>query len=200
MRIESEEALRQIYPPPHDLIRRKQLSRLDKHCRKFISLAPLICISTSGADGTCDVSPRGDGPGFVKVLDDTHLLIPDRRGNNRVDALRNVIANPHIGVLFIIPGIDDLLRVNGTAAVVADPEFLAQMSMDGRPPASAILVTLVEAFLHCGRAFKRAKIWNPSHFQPVDALPPLAQMLADQTAPDREEQELLDGSAQAPLY
>jgi PPOX class probable FMN-dependent enzyme len=200
MTVESEAALRRIYPPPHDLIRRKQLARLDRHCRKFVSLSPLICISTAAPDGTCDVSPRGDGPGFVKVLDDIHLLIPDRRGNNRIDALRNIIANPHIGILFVIPGIDDLLRVNGAAAVVTDPAFLAEMSMDGRPPAVAILVTVKEAFLHCGRAFKRAHVWDPKYFQPVDALPPLAQMLADQTDPDREEQALLADSAKAPLY
>jgi PPOX class probable FMN-dependent enzyme len=198
--IESEEALRAIYPAPVDLIRRKQLDRLDRHCKRIIELSPLAMLATSGADGSCDVTPRGDAPGFVRVLDERHIVMPDRRGNNRIDAMRNIVANPSVGVLFIVPGVNDLLRVNGAARIVADDWLLSSLAVEGRAPTAAILVTVEEAYLHCGRAFKRARVWDPATFAPPGALPPLAVMLADQTQPSRAESELLSGSESAPLY
>ena len=154
----------------------------------------------AGADGSCDVSPRGDAPGFVRVLDDAHLAIPDRKGNNRIDALRNIVANPHAGLLFVVPGIDDTLRVNGRATVVSDEALLATMEVAGRRPASALVLEVVEAFLHCGRAFKRGQVWDPSRFAARGELPTLAQMLAEQTAPDAEEQRMLDESEREDLW
>jgi hypothetical protein len=198
--IESEQALRAIYPEPVDLVRRKQLERLDRHCRRFIALSPLAMLATSSADGRCDVTPRGDGPGFAQVLDDFHIVIPDRVGNNRVDAMRNILSNPRAGLLFIIPGIHDCLRVNGAAHIVTDDWLLASMSVDGRPPAAAITIVVEEAYLHCGKAFKRSRVWDPARFAPQGAIPPLAVMLADQTRPDRSETDLLAGAESAPLY
>lgn len=196
----SEEELRRRYAPPLPLIERKQLTRIDHHCRRFIARSPLVLIATSGLDGSCDVSPRGDAPGFVRVLDDRRLAIPDRKGNNRIDSLRNVVANAHAGLLFVVPGVDDTLRVNGQAAVVVDDALLASMEVAGRRPASALVVEVAEAFLHCGRAFKRGQVWDPGRFAARGELPTLAQMLADQTDPDAEEQRLLDESSREDLW
>lgn len=198
--VTSEAELRRLYPEPVDLIKRKILSKLDRHCRRFVSLSPLVFISTASRDGHCDVSPRGDPPGFVQVFSETQLALPDRPGNNRLDALRNIIENPWIGLLFVIPGVQDTLRVNGRATVVAAPDLLGRLIVDGRPPASAIVVDVEEAFLHCGRAFRRGKVWEPAHYLPPGTLPPLGQMLADQTRPDAQESVLLAASERAPLY
>lgn len=200
MRVLSPGELRHRYPAPADLIRRKQLSRLDHHCRRIIELSPLVCLATADADGACDVSPRGDAPGFVRILDDRRLAIPDRTGNNRLDSLRNIAENRHVGLLFLVPGVDDTLRVNGRAEVVADEGLLAGMAVGGRLPLSAIVVRVEEAYLHCGRALKRARLWDPTTFAPRGTLPPLGQMLADQTRPDDAERELLAKSEQTELY
>jgi PPOX class probable FMN-dependent enzyme len=159
-----------------------------------------VFLATSGSDGRCDVSPRGDAPGFVRVIDKRRLAIPDRKGNNRIDGLRNIVENPHAGLVFVVPGIDDTLRVNGRASVVADHELLASMTVNGRPPATAVLVEVEEAFLHCGRAFKRGRIWEPATFAERAELPTLAQMLADQTAPDAAERKLLAASETEELW
>lgn len=196
----SEEELRRRYAPPLSIIERKQLARLDRHCRRFIGRAPLVMIATSAPDGSCDVSPRGDAPGFVRVLDETRLAIPDRKGNNRVDSLRNIIANPHAGLLFVVPGVDDTLRVNGRATVVADEPLLASMAVGGKQPASALIVDVEEVFLHCGRAFKRGQVWKTETFAARGELPTLAQMLAEQTDPDVDEQRLLDESGRESLW
>lgn len=198
--IASEAALRALYPGPVDLVKRKQLDRLDRHCRHFIAHAPLVFLSTSGADGRCDVTPRGDAPGFATVLDDRHVALPDRRGNNRVDSMRNILANPHAGLLFVVPGVDETLRVNGRARIAVDGWLLDKMAVEGRPPQTAIVLAVEEVFLHCGRAFKRARAWDPSGHAPRGTIPPLAVMLADQTRPDAEEAALLGKSEAAPLY
>lgn len=198
--VTSEAELRRIYPQPVDLIKRKILSRLDGHCRRFISLSPLVFVSTASRDGRCDVSPRGDPAGFVEVFSDTQLVLPDRPGNNRLDGLRNIIENPRIGLLFVIPGVQDTLRVNGRAMVVTTPHVLVRMAVDGRLPASAIVVDIEEAFLHCGRAFKRGDVWDPTRYLAPGTLPPLGKMLADQTRPDAAENTLLADSERAPLY
>jgi PPOX class probable FMN-dependent enzyme len=193
--IASPAQLRERYAKPLPLVVRKQLAALDGHCRAFIARSPLVMVATADAQGGCDVSPRGDPPGFVAVLDDGHLAIPDRKGNNRLDALGNVLANPRVGLLFVVPGSDDTLRVNGRASIVADPELLAAMAVEGRVPASALLVEVEEAFLHCGRAFKRGRVWDPTRFVAPGELPTLGRILTDQTAPDAQERRLI---AQAP--
>jgi PPOX class probable FMN-dependent enzyme len=198
--IGSEEALRRLYPPPVDLVKRKQLDRFDRHCRHFIAHSPLLFLSTAGADGRCDVTPRGDAPGFAKVLDDRHVAVPDRKGNNRADSLRNIIANPQAGLLFVVPGVDDTLRVNGRAQVVTDGWLLDAMAVEGKAPLAAILIAVEEVFLHCGRAFKRSRAWDAARHAAKGTIPPLAVMLADQTRPDAEESALLGQSEAAPLY
>ena len=199
-RITTLAQLRERYDAPPPLIERKVLPALDAHCRRFIARSPLVMVATADADGACDVSPRGDPPGFVAVLDDHRLLLPDRKGNNRLDALRNVLVNPHVGLCFIVPGIDDTLRVNGRASITTDRALLEPLAVRGVVPKAGLLVEVVEAFLHCGRAFKRGRVWDPDGFAQRGELPTLAEMLRDQTRPDAEEDRLLARSEQEPLY
>lgn len=199
--IASEAQLRERYPAPLGLMARKVLPALDEHCRAFIARSPLVMIGTADADGRCDVSPRGDPPGFVAVLDDRHLAIPDRKGNNRLDALGNVLRNPHVGLLFVVPGNDDSLRVNGTARISVDPELLASAAVAGKPPASVLRVEVEEAFLHCGRAFKRGRVWDPAAFAAPGELPSIGQALRAQAAPDADEQrEIAASEREQDLY
>lgn len=181
-RIETPEALRGLYGEPSPLVRRKVLDRLDRHCRALIAVSPFVVIGTSDAEGRQDVSPRGDPPGFVAVLDDRRLLIPDRPGNKRVDTLDNVLQNARVGLLFLIPGMDETLRVNGRASIVADPELLAPLAVQGRAPISGLLVEVEEAFLHCAKAFIRSRLWDPAAQVDRKSLPTLGRMLADQIA------------------
>lgn len=193
-------ALRALHPPPHPIVLRKQLDRLDAHCRRFVARSPLAFVATAGADGRCDVSPRGDGPGFALTPDERTVVLPDRKGNNRLDALLNVLENPHAGLLFVVPGIDDTLRVNGRASITTDPALLEATAVAGRLPRCALVLAVEEAFLHCGRAFKRSRAWDPARFAARDELPTIARALRDHTAPDGAEQKLLDASEQAELY
>lgn len=173
--------------PPHERAVRKQLAALDRHCRAFLARSPMLFLGTSGADGQCDVSPKGDGPGFVLVLDDATLVIPDRPGNRRLDSLDNILANPHVGLLFVIPGMDETLRVNGTAQIIQDEDLLSQMAVGGRCPQLGILVHVKECYLHCARSFLRAKLWDPSCHMPRSEMPTLSRMIEDQTRPlDRD--------------
>ena len=179
--IDCEEDLRSLYGEPSEMAVRKCIDRLDEHSRAFIALSPFVCIGTSGANGGGDVSPKGDAPGFVIVLDDNTLAIPDRPGNNRLDSASNVLANPSVGLLFMIPGIDETLRVNGAARLTADPEILSRMEVQGKQPRSAMVVEVREAMMHCAKAFRRSRLWQDDYRQERTALAPLAKMIADQT-------------------
>lgn len=159
--------------------RLKTLRSLDKHCRQFIGLSPFLCLGTSSSDGA-DVTPRGDRPGFVHVLDDNTLALPDWPGNNRLDTLLNIEANPQVGMLFLIPGVDESLRVNGTAVISNDAGLLAQWEVNGRHPKSVLVITVKEAFLHCGKALIRSKLWHDDHKIERSQLPSYGQMMKDQ--------------------
>ncbi len=198
--VADEAALRALYPPTHDLAARKCLDRLDLHARAFLARSPFLCIGTQSAAGTADVSPRGDPPGFVQVLDDRTLAIPDRPGNNRLDTLANIVANPAVGLLFLVPGFDDTLRVNGRARLTRDPDLLARMAVNDRVPTLAIVVTVEEVYLHCAKAFRRAKLWDPAQRQDRGEMPSLPEIILDQTsgAPkDPEEVRKLDADLEA---
>ncbi len=159
--IDSLEALRAHYRAPSERSRRKAIDRLDAHCRTFIAHAPFLVIGTAAANGgPGDVSPRGDGPGFVHVVDDRTILIPDRPGNNRLDTLSNILANPEVAVIFMIPGFDETLRINGRAGLTDDAELLDRMAMGGKPALLAIRVGVREAYIHCNRALRRARLWD----------------------------------------
>jgi PPOX class probable FMN-dependent enzyme len=175
-------ALRALYGEPSIFGARKVMARLDVHARRFVSLSPFLCISSAAGDGRADVSPRGDAPGFVHVLDERTLVIPDRPGNNRLDTMQNLLGNPHVGLLFLIPGRDEVLRMNGTASIAREPELLERLAAQGKLPKAALRVRVDEVFLHCGKAIKRARLWDPKSFVGDDALPSLGRMLAEQIA------------------
>ena len=190
--VSTEAELREVVGEPGDLVLRKQLSVLDAHCRTFIARSPFVLVGTAGACGACDVSPRGDGPGFALVLDDRTLLIPDRPGNRRVDGFRNVLENPHVGLLFVIPGMEETLRVNGRACIVRDADLMARMAVGGKHPALALAVEVEDAFLHCAKAFKRSSLWQAETWPDRADLPSLGKMLLDQVKPKDTTAEELD--------
>ncbi|WP_224701609.1 pyridoxamine 5'-phosphate oxidase family protein [Devosia aquimaris] len=175
------DTLRSLYPTVTSLAQLKVQDRLDSHAQDFIARAPFLCLGTQSLDGTADVSPRGDPPGFVRILDARTLAIPDRPGNNRLDSLVNILANPVVGLLFIIPGFDDTLRVNGTARLVRDPALLESLSVDGRLPRLAIIVEVREVFMHCAKAFRRSRLWDPAYRQDRASMPSLSKIILDQT-------------------
>jgi PPOX class probable FMN-dependent enzyme len=199
-RLTSLAQVRELVGSPGERAVRKQLSHLDAHCRAFIGHSPFMLLGTSGRDGRCDVSPKGDLPGFVLAEDETTLVIPDRPGNKRLDSLQNILDNPHVGLLFLIPGMDETLRVNGTAELVLDEDLLQRLAVDGKPPVLAIVVNVQEAFLHCGRSPLRAQVWDPTRYMDRSEMPSLSRMIADQTRPaerDESEHEHLVNAAEA---
>jgi PPOX class probable FMN-dependent enzyme len=182
--ITSEDELRTVIGVPSDLSLRKEITRLDHHCQLLISRAPFLLIGSSDRDGNCDVSPRGDAPGFVRVLDETMLLIPERSGNRRADTLINVLENPYVGLLFLVPTMEETLRVNGRAKLVRDPDLMATMVFRGKTPHLAIAVEVELAFLQCAKALKRSHLWQPETWPQRSALPTMAQMLVDHVKPE----------------
>jgi len=171
--------LREHYAQPSERARLKCLHALDPHMRNFIGLAPFLCLGTAGPNGA-DVTPRGDAAGFVHVVDDTTLLIPDWPGNNRLDSLANIVANPQVALLFMIPGVNETLRVNGSAEITLDPQLLQRWNVGGKHPRSVLRVTVREAYLHCAKALIRSQLWSDEARVPRSALPPYGQMLKDQ--------------------
>ncbi|MFN7936490.1 MAG: pyridoxamine 5'-phosphate oxidase family protein [Bryobacteraceae bacterium] len=188
--------LRGIYGPPMERARIKTLRRLDKHCRRFIELSPFLCLGTSSAAGN-DVTPRGDRPGFVHILDEETLAIPDWPGNNRLDSLQNVVENPNVGLLFLVPGVDESLRVNGVGRISVDAELLGRWEVNGKHPRSVLLVDVKEAFLHCGKALIRSKLWQEDYKVERSALPSYGQMLKDQIEIADTAEEIETSVAQA---
>jgi PPOX class probable FMN-dependent enzyme len=173
-------ALKVIYGEPSELARRKVLSRLDRHCRDFISLSPFLVIGTASATGPADVSPRGDAPGFVAIIDDKTLLIPDRPGNKRNDTLSNILENPQVALIFFVPGMNETLRVNGRAQITDDESLLGPLSVRGKLPLSGILVEVEAAFLHCAKALIRSRLWAPESQIDRKSFPSLGKMISDQ--------------------
>lgn len=187
--IESVEQLRELYAAPVDLAVRKERSQLDQYSLEFITLSPFMLLSTANGEGHLDCSPRGDHAGFVEVLDESTLAIPDRAGNNRLDSLTNIIANPEVGLLFVVPGFLDCLRVNGTAQLSNDPELLQRFELNGRLPKSVILVKVRQVFFHCGNAINRSGLWKVDTQVERDLMPGLGQIVHAQVDPEREAEE-----------
>lgn len=192
--ITSRERLREIVnaPDPNGIVMRKQLPTLDEHCRAFIAKCPFLILSTANADGQCDASPRGDAAGFVQVLNDQILIIPDRPGNRRLDAMLNIVENPHAGLLFVIPGVEETLRVNGRAVITEDPNLLSRMAFKSKTPQLGIVVQVEEAYFHCARAFKRSRLWEPDGWIDRAELPSLGKIIADQVKSNTVTSEELD--------
>ncbi len=172
--------LRDTYPPPLERALLKSQTQLDEHMKAFIALSPFLCLGTSNATGA-DVTPRGDRPGFVQVPDDHTVLIPDWPGNNRLDALSNVLDNPAVALLFFVPGMLETLRINGNAEVTLDDALMARWEVDGKRPRSVLRVAVSEAFMHCGKALIRSKLWAAESQIDRRALPSYGRMLKDQT-------------------
>lgn len=180
--IGSVEELRGHYGVRHDLAVKKELVMLDGHGRSFIGRSPFVLIGSQDAAGNADVTPKGDTPGFVAVLDDRTLAIPDRPGNNRLDTWENVIANPAVGLLFLIPGMNETLRVNGTARITADAALRERMAVDGKLPVTVLVVTVKAVYMHCAKAFIRSQLWKPESWPDRASMPTLGAILRDQLA------------------
>lgn len=182
LRYTTAEQLRAALGSPLDLAVRKALPKLDKYCRAFIERSPFLTLGTASAQRKGDVSPRGDRPGFVLILDDHTLFIPERPGNARYDTLLNILENPHVGLLFFVPGFEDMLRVNGQASVVCNPALLAQCAVNGKLPKVGIKVRVEEAYLHCAKALRRSALWDATTQRDRQELPTLGKMILEQTA------------------
>jgi PPOX class probable FMN-dependent enzyme len=200
--VSTVEALYELYKQPNEAVQRKILGALDSHCRDFIRNCPFLVIGTNGADGTTDASPRGDAPGFVDVLDDTTILLPDRPGNNRLDTLRNIVGNPAVGLLFMIPGLRETLRINGNATVSTDPQLLARAVVKGKTPLTTLKIHVTEAYLHCGKALIRSHLWDPAARIDLKRLSTPAQIYADQIGGLKvaEMEQVLKTSYEETLY
>lgn len=183
----TEAELREVYGVPSGRAAVKAIPKLDRHCRHFISLSPFLVLSTAGGDGTADVSPKGDPAGFVHVIDDNTIAIPDRPGNRRIDSLVNIIENPDVGVIFLIPGVRETLRVNGKAEISIDPALLAKMEVQGKPPITAIVIHVEQTFLHCAKSIIRSRIWDEDMKIDRKTLPSLSRMIADQVGMEIDE-------------
>lgn len=178
--VSTREELRSAFEATHEVAVRKVLRSLDGHARRFIGRSPFLLIGSQDASGNADVSPKGDLPGFVQVLDDRTLAIPDRPGNNRLDTWQNIIENPGVGLIFMIPGMNETLRVNGEARLTLDADLCARLQVNGRPAKAVLVVKVREAYMHCAKAFIRSRLWSPDSWAPRSGMPTLGQILKDQ--------------------
>ncbi|WP_417452393.1 pyridoxamine 5'-phosphate oxidase family protein [Kiloniella sp.] len=201
--VKTTEDLKKIYGERSPRADKKVLQKLDKHCRAFIAKCPFLTMATSSPKLGADCSPKGDAPGFVKVLSDTQLAIPDRPGNNRIDSLLNLIDNPQVGLLFMIPGVKETLRINGVVQISVEPDLLKDLSVDGKEPRCALIVTVHEAYIHCAKSIMRSEIWNPDKIVDRKTLPSMGQILADHVAGGLDADEYdatMEGRYQKSLY
>lgn len=186
--ITTKQALVERYGEPQGYIGRKEMPRLNKHCRRYIELSPIVMLSSSAAgDGPADCSPRGGEPGFVRILDETTLALPDRPGNRRTDTLTNVLENPHIAMLFMVPGLNEIMRINGRAHLSTDAALLEQLIEKGKQPISVLVIEIDAVYFHCGKAVVRADLWNPEKQLKKGDFPTLGQVNADSYGADPEE-------------
>lgn len=176
--IQTEQQLRDLLGHPSEVVANKVIHELDEHCCDYITKSPFLCISTADASGACDVSPRGDAAGFVHIMVKKHLVIPERPGNRRCDSIRNILANPHIGILFIIPGLEETLRINGKACIIQDEDVLERMVVKGKKPLLGIGVYVEECYIHCAKAFKRSTLWEQTSWITAEQRPPIPTILA----------------------
>jgi PPOX class probable FMN-dependent enzyme len=180
--VTSHEELRQLLGPPGTRAANKDRAVLHEVDRRWLAASPFCLVATAGADGTCDVSPKGDPPGFTHVVDDTTIAVPERPGNKRADGFHNILDNPHVGLLYFVPGRSDTLRINGRARLLRDAPFFDAMTVQGHRPRFALLVEIEQVFYHCAKAFLRSRLWKPETWAP-DALPSRARIVKQVEAP-----------------
>jgi uncharacterized protein len=185
-------ALVASYAAPSKPAALKDIGRIDVHLGRFIGLSPLCLVATADASGKQDVTPRGDPPGSFKVLDEHTIALADRPGNRRLDTLKNLLENPEIALIFLIPGITETVRVAGTARLSVDPELLASMAVQGKEPKCAIVISVRQAYLHCAKALLRSRLWQPDYVQSRSALPSIIDMLGDQIGFTKEEKKVAE--------
>ena len=178
--IETGEGLRAVYAQPAKAVREKVFPQIDKHSRRFLELSPFFCIGSAQPNGMGDVSPRGGEPGFVHALDDTHIAFPDRPGNNRLDTLTNILHQPAVGLLFFLPGVDEMLRINGLASISTREDLMQRFVHEGKRPRSVVVVETREIYFHCSKALRRSDLWNPDKRISRGAFPTLGQIARDQ--------------------
>jgi uncharacterized protein len=194
MHIQTISQLRALYPPAKERSLKKQISHLDEHCQRFISLSPFVVLASSSDAFAMDASPRGGVPGFVKALDEHTLLIPDALGNNRLDSLENIVRTGKVGLLFLIPGVDETLRVNGIALLSTAAEHIDIFSAEKHRPRLVIEVKVVDAYLHCAKALMRSALWSPSSLVERSVLPTMGEMINSQSggsAPVETQEEMM---------
>lgn len=177
--ITTVEQLREVIGYPSHRVTDIAIPKLDKHCRAFIAKSPLVFIASSDASGNMDISPKGDPPGFVQILDNNTIIIPDRPGNRRADTFENILENPQVGLFFLVPGKGETLRISGSAMIVRDAHLRESMAINGKIPEFALVVNIKEAFFHCAKCMLRSKIWQSEQWQSIDDLPSLAQTMVD---------------------
>ncbi|WP_028885199.1 pyridoxamine 5'-phosphate oxidase family protein [Teredinibacter turnerae] len=201
--IKTRAELRGAFDVTHEVAKRKVLRFLDGHTRNFIEKCPFLLIGSQDASGNGDVSPKGDFPGFVKILDEKTLAIPDRPGNNRLDTWENIIENPGVGLIFMIPGMNETLRINGQARLTLDKTLCSQMQVNNRPAKAVLIVKILEVYMHCAKAFIRSKLWSPDTWAPRADMPTLGQILkdhADLSETASEFDEILDEAYRNSLW
>lgn len=190
--ITTREAFREIMGEPSELVTRKTRAALDKHCATFINRSPFALICSVDSRGAMDISPKGDPAGFIKILDDATLAIPDRLGNRRADTIENLLQNPRVGLIFLIPGKTETLRVSGSARIVRDAPLRASMAVEGKNPDFAIVVDVEEAFFHCSKCMIRSKLWESDHWPALEGLPRLAETMVDAGKLEMSESQMHD--------
>ena len=175
--------LRELSREPSSRAQGKVIDHIDTICRRFIAACPFVMVATRGADGRMDVSPKGDLPGFVAVLDEKTLAIPDRPGNHRLDTFENLLTHPEVGLFFMIPGNDDTLRVSGTGRIVRDSSLQSRLAVNGKAPNLVLIVTVEEAFMHCPKCMIRSRLWSPDHWPNRSDVPSLAEAIVAHAKP-----------------
>ena len=199
----TRDRLRELIKSPIDLVRNKAIDRIDDICRRFIAVSPFVMIATRGADGRLDVSPKGDPAGFVTVLDERTLAIPDRLGNNRLDTLENVLVHPEVGLIFVIPGHNDTLRVSGKGRIVRDADLQRRLAVNGKMPNLILVVTVEEAFMHCSKCMIRSRLWQQDDWPDRSSVATLAEAMIAHAAPKEtvgEMETIIDDDRENRLY
>jgi PPOX class probable FMN-dependent enzyme len=188
--IRTRERLRELFELPHPIAKNKAIDRIDDICRRFIAASPFVMLATRGADGRLDISPKGDPPGFVIVLDEKTLAIPDRPGNRRLDTFENLLVDPEVGLFFLIPGNGDTLRVSGKGQIVRDRELQSRMAVNGKDPLVALVISVEQVFMHCPKCMARSRLWTPSEWPDRTRVPTLAEAMVAHAALSESVQEL----------